>query len=203
MKNLGKKTAFIFIVTVNCFFSFAQEVNLASFFLIPNNKEVILNWTIDRGPTFNGISIFQSTDSINYTEIGNILGICGSSSTPISYNFTDNNPTLNQTNYYKIRLGYAQFSEVKAVYLKYTPPGKLIIKPNPSSDNVVIDFNNEDADNYELTITNSSGNRAYVQNNIFSDAIEFNTTNWSSGVYFITLVESGGKLFKGKMIVVK
>jgi hypothetical protein len=204
MKNSVKKIIFVCILAGHYCFSFAQEeVNLVSFYLIQNKGEVILNWTIDSGATCNGINIFQSIDSINYTEIGKILGLCGSNNSAVSYDFTDKNPTLNQTNYYKLRLGLSQFSETKTIYLKYTPPGKLIIKPNPSLNKVLIEFNNEAAENYELIITNSSGNKVYVQNNIFSDTVELNTIGWSLGIYYITLFESGGKLLKDKMIVVK
>jgi hypothetical protein len=63
----------------------AQHVNLSNFYLIPNNKEVLMYWTIDSGPTCNGITVWHPTDSLNYKEIGNIVGICGSSSS--SWNF--------------------------------------------------------------------------------------------------------------------
>lgn len=203
MKNLTTILFFLLFLTGNCCSGYAQQVKLFNFFLLAKNKEVILYWTIDSGPTCNGITVWRSTDSINYTEIGNIGGVCGSSSSAIPYNFTDQNPAPNKTNFYKIRLGYAQFSEVKTVHVKYTEPGKLIIKPNPSSDNVVIEFNNESADKYELTITNSAGNKVYVKDNIFDDKIELNTTGWGSGTYFITLVETEGKIFKEKLIITK
>lgn len=191
------------ILTGNCFCGYAQHINLSNFFLIPNNKEVLLYWTIESGTTCNGITVWRSTDSISYSEIGNIGGICGSSSSATLYNFTDDNPTLNQTNYYKIRLGYSQYSEVKTVHIKYNEPGKLIVKPNPSSDNVIIEFNNESADKYELTITNSSGNSVYTKGDIFGEKIELITTGWGAGAYFVTLIESGGKIFKEKLIITK
>lgn len=203
MNSNMKKLLVLLLLIGNCYDGSAQKVNLSNFFLIPNNKQVLLYWTIDSGPTCNGISVWRSTDSINYSEIGNIGGICGSSSSAIPYNFTDDSPTLNQTNYYKIRLGYSQFSEVKTVNIKYITPGKLIIKPNPSSDNVAIEFNNETADKYELIITNSAGNRVYLKDNISGSTIELNTNGWGAGTYFVTLIEQGGNIFQEKLIITK
>lgn len=201
MKN---KTILILLFLLgNSLFGFAQKVNLSNFFIIPNGKQILLYWTIDSGPTCNGITVWHSTDSVNYVEIGDIGGICGSSSSAIPYNFTDKNPTLNQTNFYKIRLGYSQFSEVKTVQINYTEPGKLIIKPNPSSENVVIEFNNEAANHYQLTVTNSSGNTVYTKENISESKIELNTTGWSAGTYYVTLAEPGGKKLKDKLIIIK
>ena len=203
MKSNMKKTLVLLLLIGNCYVGIAQKVNLSNFFLIPNNKDVLLYWTIDSGPTCNGITVWRSSDSINYIEIGSIGGICGSSSSAIPYNFTDGNPILNQTNYYKIRLGYTQFSDVKTVHIKYTEPGKLIIKPNPSSDNVIIEFNNENSIKYELTITNSVGNRVYVKGDISGNKVDLNTTGWGEGTYFVTLIEAGGKIFKEKLIISK
>lgn len=203
MKSQIKKSLVLMLLISNCYVGIAQKVNLSNFFLIPNNKQVLLYWTIDSGPTCNGISVWRSSDSINYSEIGNIGGVCGSSSSATPYNFTDDSPMLNQINFYKIRLGYSQFSEVKTVSIKYIAPGKLIIKPNPSSDNVVIEFNNDGSDKYELTITNSAGNRVYTKDNFSTDKIELNTNGWGVGTYFVTLIESGGKIFHEKLIITK
>lgn len=203
MKNLSRQIILTLFIIANSIVGYAQHVNFSNFYLIPNNKQVLLYWTIDSGPTCNGISVWHSIDSVNYNEIGNIGGICGSSSSAIPYNFTDKNPTLNKTNFYKIRLGYSQFSEVKTVQINYTEPGKLIIKPNPSSENVVIEFNNEAANHYQLTVTNSSGNTVYTKENISESKIELNTTGWSAGTYYVTLAEPGGKKLKDKLIIVK
>jgi len=203
MKNLSRHILLTLVLVAFSIVGYAQRVNLSNFYLIPNDKQVSLHWTIDAGPTCNGITVLHSTDSITYSEVGNIGGVCGSSSSAIPYNYSHASPDLNQTNFYKIRLGYSQFSDVKTVHVKYTEPGKIIIKPNPSSDNVVIEFNNNAANGYLLTITNSSGNTVYRKENISESTVELNTTGWSASTYYVTLAEAGGKKLEEKLIIVK
>ncbi len=76
-----------------------------NFSLFENNGKVYLNWSIVSGSTCNGIQIYRSTDSVMFTQVGNIPGICGSSSSAISYNFIDDNPVKNKVNYYRLELG--------------------------------------------------------------------------------------------------
>lgn len=181
----------------------AQHVNLSNFYLIPNNKEVLMYWTIDSGPTCNGITIWHSSDSINYEEIGNIGGVCGSSSSAIPYNFTDKSPLLNSVNYYKLRFGYAQFTEVKTITIKYTELGKLYIYPNPSINQTKIEFNNDRNKQFSLTVTNSIGNVVYKKEGIIESEIFLDTSSWNNGSYYITLTDDSGDVLKEKLIITK
>lgn len=194
--------ALLFLMS-NCYFVIAQKVNLSNFFLIPDNKQVLIYWTIDSGPTCNGITIWRSTDSLSYQEVGNIAGICGSSSSAIPYNFTDKNPIINKTNYYKIRLGNNQFSEIKFVILKYIEPGKIIIKPNPASENFNIEFNNDNNGSYTLTFVNSVGKIVFEKNDIRESVFTLNTAEFESGTYFLILTGSEGRAIKNSLVIVK
>lgn len=190
--------AFVISISVS-----AQHVNLSNFYLIPNDKEVLMYWTIDSGPTCNGITVWHSTDSLNYEEIGNIGGVCGSSSSATPYNFTHYSPVLNSTNYYKLRLGYAQFSEIKTITIKYTQPGKLYVYPNPTIDQTIIEFNNDHLDKYSVIISNNLGNVIYKAEGITEGRVQVNTTGWNSGTYFITVTDNGGRVLKEKLVITK
>lgn len=202
-----RKRVLIIFINVFLLFSFisakAQHVNLSNFYLIPNNKEVLLYWTIDSGPTCNGITVWHSSDSVNYEEIGNIGGVCGSSSSATPYNFTDKSPLLNLVNYYKLRLGYAQFTEVKTITLKYTEPGKLYVYPNPSINQAKIEFNNDRNKEFSLTITNSIGNVIYKKEGVTESEIYLDTSSWNNGSYYITLTDDSGNALKEKLIITK
>ncbi len=202
-----RKRVLIIFINVFLLFSFisvkAQHVNLSNFYLIPNNKEVLLYWTIDSGPTCNGITVWHSSDSVNYEEIGNIGGVCGSSSSATPYNFTDKSPLLNLVNYYKLRLGYAQFTEVKTITLKYTEPGKLYVYPNPSINQAKIEFNNDRNKQFSLTVTNSIGNVIYKKEGVVESEIFLDTSSWNNGSYYITLTDDSGNVLKEKLIITK
>jgi hypothetical protein len=181
----------------------AQKVNLANFYLIQDDKEILLSWTIDAGPTCNGIAVLHSIDSVNYNEIGSIAGICGSTSSSIPYNFKHDNPILNKTNYYKIRLGFSQFSEIKVVELSYIEHGKINIKPNPATENVFISFKNDKKEAFSVTIINSAGLKVFETNDLKDNSITINTGAFENGYYYIILMDSGGRTIKEKLIVLK
>lgn len=181
----------------------AQKINIANFYLNQDNKEVLLSWTIDAGPTCNGITVWHSIDSVNYSEVGNIAGVCGSTSSSIPYNFKHESPVINKTNYYKLRLGYSQFSEVRFLHLEFIEPGKIIIKPNPSTDNVSIAFNNDKNETFSLTIINSAGLKVFESTGIRENAISINTSSFDNGNYYILLMDSGGRIIKEKLLISK
>ena len=74
------------------------------------NGKVLLTWSVTQGNTCNGILILHGTDTLNYSQIGSIEGICGSTAEVIKYQFTDISPNVNQTNYYRLSLGGIGFS---------------------------------------------------------------------------------------------
>lgn len=180
----------------------AQIISLSNFNVIQDNKQVLLYWTIDSGPTCNGIAIMHSTDSINFEEIGTIAGVCGSSSSSTNYSFKDVSPILNKINYYKIRLGFSQFSVIQSLLLEYIEPGKIIIKPNPSTDNLFIGFNNKN-ESFSLMIFNASGSKVFELMDIRENKITINTNAFENGNYYILLMDSEGRIIKEKILISK
>ncbi len=198
-----KKVIITFLLVFCSILSNAQKINLSNFYINQDNKEVLLSWTIDAGPTCNGITVWHSTDSINYVEVGNIAGVCGSTSSSIPYSFKHASPVINKINYYKLRLGYSQFSEVRFLHLEFIEPGKIIIKPNPSTDNVSIAFNNDKNETFSLTIINSAGLKAFELQGIKENTISINTSSFDNGNYYILLMDSGGRVIKEKLLISK
>lgn len=198
-----RKIIISIVLIFSSILSNAQKINLANFYLVQDNKEVLLSWTIDAGPTCNGITVWHSTDSVNYSEVDNIAGVCGSTSSSIPYNFKHESPIINKTNYYKLRLGYSQFSEVRFLHLEFIEPGKIIIKPNPSTDNVSLAFNNDKNETFSLTIINSAGLKVFESQGIKENTISINTSSFANGNYYIILMDSGGRIIKEKLLISK
>lgn len=203
MKSRTKILSISILLIGYCFSAHSQKVNLANFYLIQDNKKVLLYWTIDSGPTCTGITIMHSTDSVNFEEIGNIAGVCGSTSSSIPFNFKHESPVLNKTNYYKIRLGFSQFSEIQSLNLDYVEQNKIIVKPNPASENVTIGFNNDKNETYSITLLNSIGSAVFIKEGIKANNLTINTGVFENGNYFIILSDSDGRTIKGKLIITK
>lgn len=201
MKTICKIIIPFFLLNIGGSFINAQKVNLSDFVLMPYNKQVLIYWTIDSGPTCNGISIWHSKDSLHFTEIGSIPGICGSSTSKKPYSFVDENPALGDKHFYKIRLGSNQYSEIKAIRLRYREQGKLYVIPNPSHELMSIEFNNENAKTHSLTIFSSAGKTVFHLENTNADKIEINTGMWENGTYIAMLSDESSRVITTKLVV--
>ena len=162
---------------------------------------VYLNWVITSGRTCDGTRIFRSTDSLSFTQIGDIQGICGSESSPQPFSFTDENPVKNQTNYYRLELGNIGYSDIVAIIMYDFGNRGYLIKPNPVTDKAEILFTNPKREQHQLTLYDQRGNfiSAELSNeNYFT----FYSSGLSAGVYlfFISNVDKPN-IISGKIIV--
>ena len=173
---------------------------LSSFNVNGSGGQAYLSWTIISGSTCNGIQIYHSTDSLTFTLIGEIYGVCGSVSEPQHYNFTDTDPEINSVNYYRLELGGQGVSQVISLKLTALVDGYNVM-PNPSNTESRIYFENGGGDRYQLSVFNVQGMRmaeAETDNNYF----QLNTAKWAEGVYVFTISgTSNGKTLHGKMVV--
>lgn len=203
-KIINLKLVWIFLVCM----AFAntglsQKVELASFSVLTDNKKVYLNWVLAAGSTCNGMKVFSSLDTINFVEVGDISGICGSSSGLVGYEFTDEAPAKEKTIYYKIRFGFSQFSEMKTIKLETKNETNIIVRPNPASSLVTLIFNNEHEDVFNLKLSDPMGNVIFSEENIQSSYYSFDISDLANGQYFIQLIGSKGQKHKSQLIILK
>ena len=93
---------------------FGQEHPILNYFSANlGDNDVYLSWEIMGGGQCNGIQILRSTDSLNYVEIGDVQGVCGSPDFAQQYDFTDESPVENSINYYRLELGVQGFSSTQ------------------------------------------------------------------------------------------
>ncbi len=72
---------------------------------------------------------------------------------------------------------------------------EVSILPNPSSDFIEITTS---TNNNSISIIDISGKKVY--NNIFSNKLKIDVQNWSTGIYFVEIINEG-KVFREKIIV--
>lgn len=120
------------------------------------NGTVSIDWVIGIGNTCNGVVILHSIDSVNFSPVGEIKGVCGSSSYAVSYNFQHTNPIKNRTNYYRLALGGTGFSDLISVVVIEVNAGYLLFQ-NPVSNVATIYFSNENKKQYFLSVYNLNG----------------------------------------------
>lgn len=109
-----------------------------------NQGSVQLDWKTEQERNNARFIIERSTDGRTFASIGQLAG-AGNSDLPLSYQFTDQNPT-NGTNHYRLRQldfdGTFTLSDIRIVHLTATANvPELFVYPNPSRSQVY--FNQE------------------------------------------------------------
>lgn len=192
---------FAFGCISNALFSQAHPI-LDNFYLIESNGSVILNWTIKGGSTCNGIQIYRSTDSLNFIQVGDIAGVCGSSSASQPYDFTDNSPVKNKVNYYKLELGQEGFTSVISIEIIEVGKNGNQVRPNPAKDNARIYFTNEKHVTSNLFLYNTSGTVLLKQTSDF-DYFDLDLTGIDAGTYVFVIFQDESLRSTGRIIIVK
>lgn len=142
-------------------------------------NDIRLDWTIKGGYQCNGTVIQHSTDSLNFTNIGDIPGICGSPFYNEDYSFTHISPPTNTKNYYRIDLvgiGYSKIISRDNIDLHNS---NTLVIPNPITSSGKILFNNPYFEECTIRFYSATGQHLFTrktQGNRFNlDANQFPT----------------------------
>jgi hypothetical protein len=166
------------------------------------NGKVFLTWSVKQGNTCNGISIQHATNTLNYNQIGTIEGICGSTAETIAYQFTDDSPSVNQTNHYRLSLGGIGFSYAVNLDVIDTGSETYIVAPNPVSSESQLIFDNENQENVTITFFNERGGVVHEESSS-EQSITIDREKFKQGVYFFVLKSDGAlESFSGKFSVI-
>ena len=158
---------------------------LASFSAIQQNDNIELNIVIAGGNTCNGINVLRSTDGIYFSPIGDIVGICGSSTEDVFYSYTDSDPVPNAVNYYKldlITLGYTSTINIRYVYLG---DDQIILYPNPIVQNSSVYFNATNADLSSYRINDRYGRILRGVEGVRGNYFELKRDDLPRGLYYL------------------
>jgi hypothetical protein len=196
---MQKRYLLLLFLLVSSVLKAQESESLDAINALENNAKVYLRWTMKSGNTCNGIRIYRSLDSTNFNTIGQINGICGSSTESISYDFIDESPTLNAVNYYTIELGSLGFSKVISVEVLDFKNG-ILVRPQPSQANVELVFKNELSDVYSIQIYNLQG-KVLLEKSGNSDRFNIDLSYHPNGIYLYKIYNNEkGDLSTGKII---
>ncbi len=192
---------FFLFIGVNTF-AFAQQVaTLDNFTVYERNGKVYLNWVISAGSTCNGIKILRSSDTINFTETGFIVGVCGNITTPQPYDFVDENPIINSLNYYKLELGENGRSGIISIEVIDIGTNNYQLRPNPIVSKAKLYFNNPQKELLKLSIYHINGKEVSTLTTR-ERYFDINAENLNSGIYLFAIISAKEDiLIKGKLIV--
>lgn len=177
----------------------AQKTELDYFEASDNSGEILLKWAISKGSTCNGITITRSSDSLFFSPIGRIEGVCGDADSPQPYSFVDLNPLKNQKNYYKLELGTSSFSDVIAIVLVKKNEEGYQVRPQPIRSHGIIYFDNPDFETAQLKVYNFQGQVIY-QSQTIDNYFDINSMEWATGLMFFSILLDGQEI-KGKLLI--
>ena len=167
------------------------------------NGKVFLDWTMNFGQTCNGIDITRSSDSLNFTSIGSILGICGSPTDTVRYSFVDESPLPNQTNHYRLSLGNLGPSQVVSIEVINLEGSSTQVRPNPITSIGQIFFSNERRRPHTLEIVSYNGQ---VKERLISreEFFRIDGALLNQGVHVFRILDEDSEVVStGKLVVAK
>lgn len=187
------KIASILLFMLIGFTSLSQNEDVINDFSASElNGKVLLTFAIKQGNTCNGVDIFHSIDSVDFTKIGSIQGICGSSQAQIEYDFTHLYPEKNEINYYKLSLGGIGFSWIVSAEVIGLGANSALLRPNPISEGSELFFNNETNALLTLNVYSSAGTLVKLEQTT-SEFFIVNASEFESGMYFYSIHPEGIK----------
>ena len=195
-----KRILVITLVFLQSFLLKAQDHPIIDFFNGETfNDQILLSWNIIGGNNCNGITIYHSTDNLNYIEIGEIPGICGEIVDAEPYSFLHITPKANALNYYKLKLGSQGFTTPLELMFYKTGDKGFTFFPNPASEffNVYVSKTNQ---NPRIEVFDSSGKKMISQYVTSGVLVQVDTFKLTKGVYIIRLLD-GNEVVSNSQLV--
>jgi predicted GH43/DUF377 family glycosyl hydrolase len=184
-------------------------VELTSFTVTSNGKEVILKWSTVTELNNQGFEIQRSTEGIEFFTVGFVNGH-GTTTEQQNYSYADRDLD-NGKYFYRLKQvdynGSYEYSDV--VEIDFRTFNSYLLEqcyPNPFNPTTTIGFGIQDKSNVKITILNAIGEEVAVVLNEEREPgfhqVEFNAANLPSGVYFYQL-KAGSFVETKKMILMK
>ncbi len=193
-----QKLIFTIFLFFNTAFLYGQALINFNVQLIKDS--VRIEFVIRGGFTCTGVRIDRSTDSINFINIYQFAGVCGGTSSDVKYVYTDNNPVVNKTNYYRLDLRAEGLSNIVGVFYRYLGNNDFLIITNPCISNCTLYYYNDEKRKLVVNIFDAAGKKV-IDFTTQESTIDFSQFVFSNGVYFFTLTNSNKIIDKGKIVV--
>jgi hypothetical protein len=182
------------------FTSHSQHAILDNMLVQQEGEVVFISWTISSGETCIGIRIERSVNGNFFEQIGYIDGECGNPGFAVSYNFTDNSPSANTVNSYRLDLGGRGYTDVVDLFYVNTSGVGYFLSSNPIQPDTRLYISNTRGELWLLEVFDIGGrliNRTITQSNSFL----LRPSDFKSGLYVFT-VSNGTQIYSGKLVVI-
>jgi Secretion system C-terminal sorting domain len=174
-------------------------IQLLSFTAKPvDNEYVRCDWVTASEIDNDYFTVERSTNGIDF-EVSGITDGAGTSSSQLSYSFSDVDPYLGLT-YYRLKQtdfnGKSTISEIIAVML--TEANSFVGIPNPATNKFEVYFNSEIPNDF--TLTDMNGRVVFEKKQIYS-GFSMDTSPFSSGIYQVKVTNDISQPMYLKLVV--
>jgi hypothetical protein len=175
-------------------------VQLTSFTAIPENGEVVLNWSTAEELNSNYFTVQRSADGSTWEDLQQVAA-AGNSNGAAAYTSYDRSP-LPGVSYYRLMMtdkdGGMTFSNVVLVSFNDNV-STISVYPNPAVNYINISFSTPG--NYTLSLVNEIGQVLATNASVNTGNLVWNVSNRAPGVYFIQIRSQGGHSEIRKIII--
>lgn len=162
---------------------------------IISDSGIDVRWVINAGSTCEGMEVEHGTDTSSLTKIHEVFGVCGSANFDIPYRFLHENPVPNQVNYYRIKFGKFDLSQINEVFLLSV---SVLVKPNPGDGAFKLFFENPERQEVKIEVFEFNGKLISSFSTNDSRAL-IDLQLHANGVYVYRLV-SNSQILEGKLV---
>ncbi len=173
-----------------------------------NNLDAIVRWATGTEINCRGFALERSVDGKTFEEINFIKG-AGNSRTTQQYSYKDADIfTATKTAYYRLKQvdfdGSYTYSEVVTAKQEGVQAEQISIYPNPVMDKLTIEIETLKGGGADVIITDITGKTiSILAINVSKGFNKYelnNTTDLTNGVYMITIVQNGQKVYNSKFV---
>jgi hypothetical protein len=195
-----KKIKLLILFVLSFHFGFAQQDSIFSFFNIrQENNKVVVFITINGGIQCSGLQVQRSTDSINFIQVHEFPGICGSPGADESYVWIDDFPVRNTINYYRLEIGnLGIISDIRSVFFQYFESDKLLITPNPCED-CTVRFPNDQREKVRIQLFSIDG-KFLMEEETTNNFYSLKDFDLQGSIFFVSIFYENGKKITVKIL---
>lgn len=195
-----KKLKLLLLFVLSFHFCFAQQDSIFSFFNVQQeNNKVVVFITINGGIQCSGLQVQRSTDSINFMQVYEFPGVCGSPGADESYVWVDDFPVKNTINYYRLEVGNLGIvSDPKSVFFQYFEIDKLLITPNPCED-CTVRFPNEKREKVRIQLFSIDG-KFLMEEETTNNFYSLSNFDLKGSIFFVSIFYENGNKITGKIL---
>jgi hypothetical protein len=162
---------------------------------------VLISFTMRGGSSCNGINIERSEDSVSFSVIGDIEGICGSPDFNQSFTYTDSQPLTFRKNYYRLDMKQLGYSPVFSVFYANPYTDEVLIIPNPCFANCKLYFINSKREKVVIRLF-QNGSELFSQITD-QDFMDLDMQQSASGIYYCRVEFADGTLRNRKLVLIR